>query len=94
VGDKLFLTLIFDRRVQTSRIGLVWLYTKRAIRELLEIIVTSERMKADQVFDAEFSASLSDKLDSLFINREMDGMILNEEEGYATGRKLKGSQPG
>ncbi|TEU14269.1 MAG: response regulator [Anaerolineales bacterium] len=66
VGNRLFLTLIFDRRVQTSRIGMVWLYTKRAIRELLEITTTSEMMKANQVFDSEFSASLSDTLDSLF----------------------------
>jgi CheY-like chemotaxis protein len=66
VGDKLFLTLIFDRRAQTSRIGMVRLYTKRAIRELLEITATSEMMKANQVFDAEFSTSLSDTLDSLF----------------------------
>jgi predicted regulator of Ras-like GTPase activity (Roadblock/LC7/MglB family) len=66
VGDELFLTLISDRRVQTSRIGMVWLYTKRAIRELLEITATSEMMKANQVFDAGFSASLSDTLDSLF----------------------------
>jgi len=66
VGEKLFLTLLFDRRVQTSRIGMVWLYTKRAIRELLEITATSETMKADQVFDADFNASLSDTLDSLF----------------------------
>ncbi len=66
LGEKLFLTLIFDRRVQTSRIGMVWLYTKRAIRELLEITATSEMMKADQVFDADFNASLSDTLDSLF----------------------------
>ena len=66
VGDKLLLTLIFDRRVQTSPIGMVWLYAKRAIRELLEITATSEIMKANQVFDAEFSASLSDTLDSLF----------------------------
>jgi CheY-like chemotaxis protein len=29
VGGRLFLTLIFDRRVQTSRIGVVWLYAKR-----------------------------------------------------------------
>jgi len=45
---------------------MVWLYTKRAIRELLEITSTSEMMKANQVFDSEFSASLSDTLDSLF----------------------------
>jgi CheY-like chemotaxis protein len=66
VDDKLFLTLIFDRRAQTSRIGLVRLYTKRAIRELLEITATSDMMKANQVFDAEFSTSLSDTLDGLF----------------------------
>ena len=66
VGDRLFLTLIFDRRTQTSRIGMVWLYTKRTIRELLEITSTSEMMKANQVFDSEFSASLGDTLDSLF----------------------------
>jgi CheY-like chemotaxis protein/predicted regulator of Ras-like GTPase activity (Roadblock/LC7/MglB family) len=65
-GYKLFLTLIFDRRVQTSRIGMVWLYTKRAVRELLEITATSEMVKADQVFDADFNASLSDTLDNLF----------------------------
>lgn len=66
VGDQLFLTLIFDRRVQTSRIGMVWLYTKRAIRELLEITATSEMVRANRVFNAEFSASLSEKLDDLF----------------------------
>lgn len=66
VGDQLFLTLIFDRRVQTSRIGMVWLYTKRAIRELLEITATSESVQVDRVLDPEFSASLSDKLDDLF----------------------------
>jgi hypothetical protein len=66
VGDRLFLTLIFDRRAQTSRIGVVWLYTKRTIQELLEITATSDMMKANQVFDSEFSASLNDTLDSLF----------------------------
>jgi hypothetical protein len=65
VGDKLLLTLIFDRRTQTSRIGMVWLYTKRTIRDLLEITATSDMMKADQVLDAEFSALLNSKLDNL-----------------------------
>jgi predicted regulator of Ras-like GTPase activity (Roadblock/LC7/MglB family) len=66
VGDRLFLTLIFDRQVRTSKIGLVWLYMKRAIPELLEIITTSGQTKQEQVIDAEFSASLSEKLDNLF----------------------------
>ena len=38
VGDALFLTLIFDRRQGASRIGMVWLYTKRAIQDLLELL--------------------------------------------------------
>jgi FixJ family two-component response regulator len=38
VGDALFLTLIFDRRQGASRIGMVWLYTKRAIQDLLDLL--------------------------------------------------------
>jgi CheY-like chemotaxis protein len=35
VGDDLLLALVFDRRKQPSRIGMVWLYVKRAIQDLL-----------------------------------------------------------
>jgi len=66
VGDNLFLLLIYDRKRSTSRIGMVWLYTKRAIRELLEIVSSSDTLQVGEVFDNEFSASLKDKLDSLF----------------------------
>jgi DNA-binding response OmpR family regulator len=38
VGDRLLLTLIFDRRQGASRIGMVWLYTKRAIQDLLDLL--------------------------------------------------------
>lgn len=43
VGDRLFLTLVFDRRQGASRIGMVWLYTKRAIQDLLELVSPSPR---------------------------------------------------
>jgi DNA-binding response OmpR family regulator len=43
VGDHLFLTLVFDRRQGASRIGMVWLYTKRAIQDLLELVSPSPR---------------------------------------------------
>jgi len=66
VGHQLFITLIFERRTRTSRIGMVWLYIKRTIPELLEIITNKELGKAEQVIDAEFGASVSKKLDSLF----------------------------
>jgi CheY-like chemotaxis protein/predicted regulator of Ras-like GTPase activity (Roadblock/LC7/MglB family) len=38
VGDALFLTLIFDRKKQPSRIGMVWLYVKRTIQDLLSTL--------------------------------------------------------
>jgi predicted regulator of Ras-like GTPase activity (Roadblock/LC7/MglB family) len=37
VEDDLFVMIIFDRRVQASRIGIVWLYTSRAIENLRRI---------------------------------------------------------
>ena len=37
VGDDLFLLLIFDRRIQTSRIGIVWLYARRAVENLRRV---------------------------------------------------------
>jgi len=43
VGDYLFLTLVFDRRQGASRIGMVWLYTKRAIQDLLDSISPTPR---------------------------------------------------
>ncbi len=38
VGDDLFLTLIFDRTKQPSRIGMVWLYAKRTTQDLLRTL--------------------------------------------------------
>ena len=38
VGNDLLLALIFDRRKQPSRIGMVWLYVRRAIQDLLKAI--------------------------------------------------------
>jgi hypothetical protein len=66
VGRKLFITLIFDHQARESKIGLVWLYMKRAIPELLEIMTTSGQTTTLQAIDAEFGASLSEKLDNLF----------------------------
>ncbi len=37
VYDDLFLVLVFDRRVQASRIGIVWLYARRAIENLRRV---------------------------------------------------------
>lgn len=38
VGDNLFIALVYDRQTQPSRIGVVWLYTRRAIDTLIAIV--------------------------------------------------------
>ncbi len=66
VGDNLFLAILYSKEVQPSRIGTVWLYTKRAIKDLLEITATAEMVRPDRVLDADFGALLSDSLDALW----------------------------
>lgn len=41
VHDDLFLIIIFDRRVQASRIGIVWLYARRAVESLYRLTALS-----------------------------------------------------
>jgi CheY-like chemotaxis protein/predicted regulator of Ras-like GTPase activity (Roadblock/LC7/MglB family) len=66
VGDNLFLTVVYDKRARSSRIGLVWLYTKRAIEKLLEITAVVETARAGELLTDDFGASLSRELDALF----------------------------
>jgi DNA-binding response OmpR family regulator len=47
VGDQLFLVLLFDRRMGASRIGMVWLYTKRAIQDLLTLVASAKLPAGD-----------------------------------------------
>ena len=42
VGDNLILALVFDKRKQASRIGMVWLYVKRTIQDLLTTLSGEE----------------------------------------------------
>jgi CheY-like chemotaxis protein len=46
VDEDHFLTLVFDRRKQPSRIGMVWLYAKRATADLLRILTVSQTERA------------------------------------------------
>jgi len=67
VGDNLFLAIVYDRQIQTSRIGIVWLYTQRAVKGLLSILSTAEATAPAQSLDADFGSSLKTELDTLFI---------------------------
>jgi CheY-like chemotaxis protein len=53
VGERFFLTLVFDRRQGASRIGMVWLYTKRAIQDLIDMVALSTRQSSPRLPRAE-----------------------------------------
>jgi len=66
VNENLFLFLLFDKRQQSSRIGMVWLYTRRMLQQLRALISDTDRVSAGQVLDWDFGALLSAHLDQAF----------------------------
>jgi DNA-binding response OmpR family regulator len=66
VGDGLFIAIIYDRHVQTSRIGMVWLYTRRTIEELLSLVSSLKDAVPTQTLDDDFGSSLMAEIDSAF----------------------------
>ena len=68
VGEQLFLALVFDRRMGASRIGMVWLYTKRAIQDLLDLVAGDGSEPAANTLSPDVGASLSAKLNSVLAN--------------------------
>ncbi len=47
IGDHLYITSIFDRRQGASRVGMVWLYTKRAVQDVLYLIASEEMLPSN-----------------------------------------------
>ncbi len=68
VNEELFLVLLFDKRQQSSRIGMVWLYTRRTLQTLRALIDSTDRVSADQVLGDDFGTLLNTRLDQLFAN--------------------------
>ena len=66
VGEKLFIAIFYERRIKTGRIGLDWLYIRRTVPKLIQIIEASGKIQGGSVFDADFNASLNEKMDRLF----------------------------
>jgi len=66
VNKELFLVLLFDKQQQSSRIGMVWLYTRRTLQQLRALIGSTDRVSAGQVLDDDFGVLLSSHLDQLF----------------------------
>ncbi len=65
VGDNLFLTIIFEKKGRPTRVGMIWLYTRRAIEDLLEITAETERAEAGSVLGTGFAEALGKKMDNL-----------------------------
>ncbi|RMH95907.1 MAG: roadblock/LC7 domain-containing protein [Calditrichaeota bacterium] len=64
VGDNFFLVVVFDVSVT---LGLVRIYTKKAIQNLLTVFETSEQGDdASKIIDQDFSSMLGDMLDESF----------------------------
>jgi hypothetical protein len=42
IDHERFIVLVFDRRQGPNRIGIVWLYTKRAVQDLYNLLVCEE----------------------------------------------------
>ena len=42
IDHERFIVLVFDRRQGPNRIGIVWLYTKRAVQDLYNLLVHKE----------------------------------------------------
>jgi hypothetical protein len=42
IDHERFIVLVFDRRQGPNRIGIVWLYTKRAVQDLYNLLVHGE----------------------------------------------------
>jgi len=66
IASGLFLVLIFDRKTYAPKIGMVWLFIKRSIRELLRVVTETEATKPKETLAPDFARSLSEELDSLF----------------------------
>lgn len=67
VDESLFLVLLFDKRCQHSRLGMVWLYTRRMLKQLQALLGGTGRVGVREVLDNDFGALLSDSLDQLFV---------------------------
>ncbi len=67
VGESLIVAMLFDRAVQKSRVGMVWLYTRRAIDDLQAILSTLDDDDSPSwEFEEDFGSTLMSELDTAF----------------------------
>jgi CheY-like chemotaxis protein len=84
VNDNLFVVLLFDKRPQAgrsaahrSRIGMVWLYTRRALEQLHRVVSDATWIQASELVDADFGTLLSDSLDQFLVEGDADSLAVS-----------------
>lgn len=63
ISPQVFLALLIERQRNASRIGMVWLYLRRAIAELRTLVKQAHVEDAVTVLDADLVAGVADALD-------------------------------
>jgi CheY-like chemotaxis protein len=84
VNDNLFVVLLFDKRphqagkgtTQRSRIGMVWLYTRRALEQLQTTVSSATWVQASELVDADFGARRGDSLDQFLVDAGADSLAV------------------
>jgi hypothetical protein len=98
ITSGLFLVIIFDRREYTPKIGMVWLFMKRSIQDLLRIAAETETTRPRETLATDFAESLSQELDNVFqetpssSDPEPKLGEVRKEPPSGTGRKLDEEQ--
>jgi DNA-binding response OmpR family regulator len=80
VGNGLFLAMVYDVRIQASRIGIVWLHSQRAVKRLLSVLSTASPSETPHPPEAGFGSSLTAELDTLLTEAPLSGPACDKSE--------------
>jgi CheY-like chemotaxis protein len=86
LSAEICLVMLFDKKSQqSSRIGMVWLFAKRTIVGLLEMIKSDQNHQASAEVGEEFKHSLSAEIDTLI--QEGDWQVYSESDPAAAAQE-------
>lgn len=80
VGDSHVLVIVNDRRVGGSRLGNTWLYAKRAIPKLVELLSIEEKAEEGETLGEGLGEAMRGALDDLFPEPSKQDVPVPESE--------------
>lgn len=85
LSSEIVLVMLFDKQLeQQSRIGMVWLYAKRSIQQLVEIVQSDSEQGCEAEINEEFKDSLAKGVDALFEVSPATGNDLSTRKAAST----------